>query len=162
MFQFIPEVSRLQVLAALLPFLVFCFCFIPYRSVAKKHDKVHLITFENTKADVWFSLLHFILAVNVKMHYICICDWNSSLKEENSRNNTVVNKIKRNIISCNSNYNPLKPDLLLGHKLLLKQVIKCFLTYFLISSKLTIEIYSPQIRQFNNEGYNNVPPKQRT
>lgn len=95
------------------------------------------------------------------MHYICICDWNSSLKEENSRNNTVVNKIKRNIISCNSDYNPLKPDLL-GHKLLLKQVIKCFLTYFLISSKLTIEIYSPQIRQFNNEGYNNVPPKQRT
>lgn len=78
MFQFIPEVSRLQVLAVLLPFLVFCFCFIPYRSVAQKHDKVHLITFENTKADVWFSLLHFILAVNVKMHYICICDWNSS------------------------------------------------------------------------------------
>lgn len=75
MFQFIPEVSILQVLAVLLSLFSVCF---PYRSVAQKHDKVHLITSENTKMDVWLSFLHFILAVNVKMHHICICDWNSS------------------------------------------------------------------------------------
>lgn len=79
------------------------------------------------------SLLHFILAVNVKKYHICICDWNSSLKEENSRKNTIVNNIKRKVISCNSNYNPMEPNLFLGHEPLLKQVIKYFLTSFLIS-----------------------------
>lgn len=43
--------------------------------------------------DVLFSFLHFTLAVNVKMHHTCISDWNSPLKEENSRKNTIVNDL---------------------------------------------------------------------